>query len=135
MPSITSRWRPYTAIHDAHTDGNPNTVADPNWIPLAVTPGHPEYPANHGCVTEAVMDALTVFFGTDEIPFSVNGALTGTTHVFSSFEDVVTEVDNARIFGGMHYRHSVKEGNRLGRMVAEYVLRNDFRRSHERDDN
>ena len=38
-----------------------------------------------------------------------------------------SEVDNARIFGGMHYRHSVKEGNRLGRMVAEYVVKNHFR--------
>jgi hypothetical protein len=41
-------WRPYTAIHDADTDANSDTVADPNWVPLAVTPGHPEYPANHG---------------------------------------------------------------------------------------
>ena len=41
-------WRPYTAIHDADTDGNPDTVADPNWIPLAVTPGHPEYPRRSG---------------------------------------------------------------------------------------
>src|SRR5262249_36307864 len=48
-------WRPYTAIHDADTDDNRNTEPDPNWMPLAVTPGHPEYPANHGCATEAVM--------------------------------------------------------------------------------
>jgi hypothetical protein len=122
-------WRPYTAIHDADTDGNPGTVADPNWVPLAVTPGHPEYPANHGCVTEAVMDALTAFFGTDEIPYSVTSAVTGTTHTFNSFEDVVTEVDNARIYGGMHYRHSVKQGNRLGRLVTEYMLRRHFKPS------
>jgi len=120
-------WRPYTAIHDADTDGNPDTVADPNWVPLAVTPGHPEYPANHGCVTEAVMDALTAFFDTNEIPYSVTSAVTGTTHSFNSFEDVVTEVDNARIYGGMHYRHSVKQGNRLGRRVTEYVLTHHFK--------
>lgn len=120
-------WRPYTAIHDADTDGNPATVPDPDWIPLAVTPGHPEYPANHGCVTEAVMDTLAAFFETDEITFSVNSAVTGTTHTFESFDDVVTEVDNARIYGGMHYRHSVKEGNRLGRKVAEHILKRHFR--------
>jgi len=120
-------WRPYTAIHDADTDANRDTVADPNWVPLAVTPGHPEYPANHGCVTQAVMDALTAFFDTDEIPYSVTSAVTGTTHSFNSFEDVVTEVDNARIYGGMHYRHSVKQGNRLGRLVTEYMLRRHFK--------
>lgn len=122
-------WRPYTAIHDAGTDANRDTVADPNWVPLAVTPGHPEYPANHGCVTQAVMDALTAFFDTDEIPYSVTSAVTRTTHSFNSFEDVVTEVDNARIYGGMHYRHSVKQGNRLGRLVTEYMLRRHFKPS------
>jgi PAP2 superfamily len=124
-------WRPYTAIHDADTDANRDTVADPNWVPLAVTPGHPEYPANHGCVTQAVMDALTAFFDTDEIPYSVTSAVTGTTHSFNSFEDVVTEVDNARTYGGMHYRHSVKQGNRLGRLVTEYMLRRHFKPSDE----
>jgi len=49
----------------------------------------------------------------------VTSAGTGTTHSFNSFEDVVTEVDHARIYGGMHYRHSVKQGNRLGRLVTE----------------
>ncbi len=121
-------WRPYTAIHDADTDGNPATVPDPNWVPLAVTPGHPEYPANHGCLTEAIMDTLAAFFGTDQITLSVNSVVTGTTHTFESFDDVVTEVDQARIYGGMHYRHSVKEDNRLGRKVAEHILNHHFQR-------
>lgn len=77
------------------------------------------------------MDALAAFFETDEIPYSVTSTVTGTTHAFSSFEDVVREVDNARIFGGMHYRHSVKEGNRLGRVVAEYVSKHYFRRNDD----
>jgi len=124
-------WRPYTAIHDADTDGNPDTVADPNWVPLDVTPGHPEYPANHGCATEALMDTLSEFFETDEVPYTVTSAVTGTTHQFTSFEDVVREVDQARIFGGMHFRHSVKEGNRLGRRVAEFILAHHFKENDQ----
>jgi hypothetical protein len=120
-------WRPYTAIHDADTDGNDATVPDPDWIPLDPTPGHPEYPAAHGCVTQAAMDALTEFFDTDDVPFTVASTVTGTTHQFASFEDVVQEVDVARIYGGMHFRRSVKEGNRLGGRVADYVLRHRFR--------
>ena len=119
-------WRPYTAIHDSDPTINPETIPDPNWIPLAVTPGHPEYPAAHGCATGALMDALTEFFGTDEVPFVVTSAVTGTTHTFTSFEDVVREVDNARIYGGMHYHNSVKEGNRLANRVVAYVLRHHF---------
>jgi hypothetical protein len=77
------------------------------------------------------MDAMTEFFETDEIPFSVTSTVTGTMHSFDSFEEVVTEVDNARIYGGMHFHHSVKEGNRLGRMVTESVLKHHFR--HKED--
>src|SRR5262245_7543523 len=40
-------WRPVTAIPLAHTDGNPDTAADPSWSPLITTPSHPEYPAGH----------------------------------------------------------------------------------------
>jgi hypothetical protein len=120
-------WRPYTAIHDADTDGNPATVADPDWIPLAPTPGHPEYPANHGCLTEAVMDAFTAFFDTDEVPYVVTSNVTGTTHSFATFGDVVDEVNDARIYGGMHFRHSVEVGNRLGRWVADYVMARKFK--------
>jgi len=37
----------------------------------------------------------------------------------------------------MHFHHSVKEGNRLGRRVADYILRHKFCRADEgcrRDD-
>ncbi len=37
--SPQSRWR--------MSDGNPDTVADPGWLPLINTPSHPEYPAGH----------------------------------------------------------------------------------------
>ena len=39
-------WRPVTAIRLADADGNPQTVADPNWNPLATTPADPSYPAH-----------------------------------------------------------------------------------------
>src|SRR5262249_39657103 len=41
-------WRPVTAIRNADSDGNSQTEADPSWLPLGVTPAHPEYPAAHG---------------------------------------------------------------------------------------
>jgi hypothetical protein len=43
MTSFTGKfiyglWRPVTAVREADTDGNPNTDADPNWLPLLATP-------------------------------------------------------------------------------------------------
>ena len=34
-------WRPFTAIPEADTDGNPDTEADPTWQPLRTTPNFP----------------------------------------------------------------------------------------------
>jgi hypothetical protein len=39
-----SFWRPVTAIPNGDIDGNPETEADPTWLPLAPTPPHPEFP-------------------------------------------------------------------------------------------
>jgi PAP2 superfamily len=119
-------WRPYTAIHNADTDGNPKTVADTNWLPLDPTPGHPEYPAAHGCATQALAVALRTYFHTDRIHYQVTSNVTATTHDFQRFADLVTEVDLARIFGGMHYAHSVLQGNVMGTAVACHVLRSHF---------
>lgn len=45
-------WRPVTAIQAG--GANSELAADPGWVPLAITPNHPEYPAAHGCGTSAV---------------------------------------------------------------------------------
>ncbi|HZR31675.1 MAG TPA: vanadium-dependent haloperoxidase, partial [Terriglobales bacterium] len=67
-----SFWRPVTAIPNGDLDGNPDTEADPTWLPLAPTPPHPEFPAAHGCATGAIAGTLENFFGTPNVKFSVN---------------------------------------------------------------
>ena len=121
-------WRPYTAIRNTGSTSNSRTAADPEWIPLAPTPGHPEYPANHGVVTQALMGALAGFFGTDSVQITFTSSVTHTVHAFSTLQDVVREVDEARIYGGMHYRHSVLQGNMLGKKIASYICTNYFLR-------
>ena len=72
-------WRPYQAIPQAASDGNPATVADPSWQPLAATPNFPEYPSAHACHSTAVVAALDAFFGTDDIAFTLDSRITHTT--------------------------------------------------------
>jgi PAP2 superfamily len=123
-------WRPYTAIRNGDIDGNPDTVADPNWLPLAPTPPHPEYPAAHGCVTSATANVLKRFFGTDDVHFSVDSLAFGVVQPirqFSSFHGLVLEVRQARIYGGMHYHHSIVQGEILGTNVARQLVKNYFR--------
>jgi hypothetical protein len=113
-------WRPYQAIPQADLDGNPFTLADPMWKPLTTTPNHPEYPAAHACHTSAAVTALQAFFGTDNVSFSLDSRVTGTTRTFRRLHDAVDDVGLARMLAGFHFRHSVDVGTELGRSVARY---------------
>jgi hypothetical protein len=119
-------WRPYQAIPGADTDGNPATVADPNWRPLRTTPNFPEYPSAHACHSTAVVEALDAFFGTDNVPFTLDSRVTGTTRDYDRLHDVVKDVDWARVLVGFHFRNSDLQGSSLGRKVGRYVVDHDF---------
>ena len=119
-----SFWRPVTAIRAG--GGNPALTGDPNWTPLANTPAHPEYPAAHGCATGAVSTILANFFGTPNLQFSVDSLVTHTTHSFNSTDDLLSEVERARIYAGFHYHHSVIQGKVLGTKVAHQLSQHFF---------
>jgi hypothetical protein len=133
-----NRWRPVTAIRNADIDGNPETQPDPAWLPLVVTPGHPEYPAAHGCVTGGLAYALGKFFRTSHLEVTLTStSVTGVPlvqHSFSNIHEIVKEVINARVYGGMHYRTSGEEGAAIGRKVADWVSRHYFKRVKDRDE-
>jgi hypothetical protein len=123
-------WRPVTAIPLADTDGNPFTIADPDWLPLLVTPNHPEYPSAHSCVSGAAGRVLSRQFG-DETAFSLvsdSPSMAGVVRSFSSFTTALEEVKNARIFAGIHFRTACDDGQRLGIATADYVLDHAFLR-------
>ncbi len=119
-----SFWRPVTAIRAG--GGNPALTGDPLWTPLGATPAHPEYPAAHGCVTGAVSTILASYFGTPNLQFSVDSLVTQTVHTFNSTGDLLVEVEDARIYAGFHYHHSVVQGKVLGTKVAHQLARNFF---------
>ncbi|MFG3580586.1 vanadium-dependent haloperoxidase [Micromonospora chersina] len=122
-----NRWRPITAIRLGDTDRNPATAADPDWTPLLVTPPHPDYTSGHTCNTGATMSALAYFFGRDDIPFDAYSADSGTRRYFSGFSEALTEVINARVWGGIHTRTADVQGARIGLATTAYVVRHQFR--------
>ena len=120
-------WRPTSAIQLADTDGNAATDPDPGWTPFVATPNHPEYPAAHGCVTGSVMHAVRRFYGTDNVAFDFSSTVTGTTRRFARTTDLVGEMQDGRVWGGMHYRTSTVVGTTLGRDVVNWMLEKQFR--------
>ena len=121
-------WRPVTAISLADTDNNPLTAADPNWLPLIVTPAHPEYPAAHSGFSSAGATILAHIFG-EHRPFVVTSdALPGVVRPFRNFDAALDEVANARVYGGIHFRTSCNDGRVTGTAVANYIIENAFQR-------
>jgi len=124
-------WRPRHAIWRADTDGNPATdPADTAWVPFLPTPNHPEYPAAHACVSYATYDVLHAFFGGD-VPITIEtinppGPVSTPVRIYTKFNDVEKEIVDARVFGGMHFRHSSMHGAQLGRKVAKHLVKNFF---------
>src|SRR4051794_66867 len=127
-------WRPITAIHEAESDGNPLTVADPEWTPLfdpstpvvlgqapLMTPPFPDHPSGHTGGTAAIVGALQTFFGTDRVPFTAVSNKSGTMRSFARLSEANTEVINARVWAGIHFRTADEAGAELGAKVARYV--------------
>jgi len=115
-------WRPITAIRLADTDGNPATIGDPTWTPLATTAPDPSYPGAHSTVSAAGASVLSEFFGQGAHLEVTSDAMPGVVRSFDSYNAVATEAGLSRIFAGQHTRLDHEAGARLGRDVAAFVL-------------
>jgi hypothetical protein len=125
-------WRPITAITMADLDGNPATDVDVDWTPLlGGTPAHPEYVSGHSTISASAASVLAYFFG-DKTAFRIDSEkVPGVWRAFPSFSRAVLEVNDARVFAGIHYRTSCLDGNALGTEVVRFVLRHSMRSIEE----
>ena len=115
-------WRPVTAIRLADTDGNPATVGDPTWTPLAPTALDPSYPGAHSTISSAGATVLSAFFGNQDQIRVTSDVLPGVVRTFTSYNDVATEAGLSRIYAGNHTRIAVDVGYTLGNNVAQFVI-------------
>ena len=120
-----SFWRPTHAIQRADTDGNPATTQDPTWTPLVVG-NHPEYPSGHSCFTAAVTESLRNYFGTKQVPLVLTSTTTGTTRTYANLDDLVADVEDARVWGGLHYRTTMIDSAKYFPKIARNVGKRYF---------
>jgi hypothetical protein len=119
-------WRPITAIREAATTNVRNLSPDPDWEPLLGTPPHPEYPSAHACFSGAAEVVLQRFFGSDAVQVDVTfPPVFGVTRTYTKFSQISAEVNDARVWGGIHFRSADTDGYTLGRKVGDIVAR-DF---------
>jgi hypothetical protein len=120
-------WRPVTAIHEAETDGNDATEADPDWVPLIdsftppftpFNPPYPDHPSGWNTVTGAIIGAMQEYFGTDEMAYTVASPTSEEPRSFSSFSEGLEDGVELRILQGIHFRNGELAGVEVGQKAA-----------------
>lgn len=122
MKYAFNSWRPATAIPAGDTDGNDQTVADPGWTPLLITPAFPDYVSGHSTFSGAAATVLTGFFGGDVAFTTDSTGLPGVKRSFASFQQAADEAGISRVYGGIHFASSNRDGLSAGRALGAYVL-------------
>src|SRR5215468_2247638 len=119
-------WRPVTAIRNGAYDGNPQTAGDPTWNSSLETPSHPEYLSLHAILAAAWAETLARFFGTDQVGFTIKSAAPypGITRSFTSFSQAAQEAADSRVYAGVHFRSSCRDGLAIGREIGAQTFDN-----------
>ncbi len=120
-------WRPNHAIQRADTDGNKGTSPDPTWLPFIVG-NHPEYPSGHSCFTGAVTESLRNYFGTKKVRIVASSTVVGAgpPRTYENIDELVADVENARVWGGLHYRTTMTRTANYFPRIASDVGRHYF---------
>ena len=125
-------WRPVTAVQAADSDENPDTLADPNWLPQSgKTAADPSYPGAHAVISAAAANVLASVMKRDRFEFDVTSETSpGVVRSFPSFSSAAEEASLSRIFAGQHFRFDQTAGQRLGREIADFVVDRFLTRMH-----
>jgi hypothetical protein len=127
-------WRPITAIHGADADGNPLTEPDTAWAPLITTPCFPGYQSAHATGSNAARRIAERLFGGEGARSIVvsNPAVPGVRLHYTRFSQITHDIDDARVYGGIHFRFDQEAGARMGKSIADYIVKTRLRRRDDR---
>jgi hypothetical protein len=122
-------WRPYTAIRFGDTDGNRKTDPDPLWTNFIPTPCFPSYPSAHASASYAARTIAEKILGKRKHDITLSHpVIPDVTLHYSKFSQITDDIDDARIYGGIHFRFDQAAGARQGRGVGSYVYKHNLRR-------
>jgi hypothetical protein len=108
--------RPITYIRDA--------MGYKEWLPLLITPPHPEYTSGFAAMAGSVTEVLTNVFGSNyKITDHTYDKFGMSPRAFTSFYDMGREAADSKFYGGIHYKISVDAGLQQGQKVARNVAR------------
>ena len=115
-------WRPETGIRNGEADGNRKTDGDASFATFIPTPCFPSYPSNHASGTNGGLEAMRRLFGaaghaitiTNNVPALGSLPATVITKSYRQLKKIADDVDDARVYGGIHWRYDQDAGHVLG---------------------
>jgi hypothetical protein len=122
------RWRPETAIRAGNLDGNAKTDPDFTFAPFVVAPCFPGYPSNHASGSYSAAEILRRLNGAGGHDITIaNPAVPDVTLHYTTFTQITDDIDDARVYGGIHFRFDQDAGGRLGHDIATFVYKHNLR--------
>jgi hypothetical protein len=120
-------WRPETAIRAGDADGNGRTIGDAGYAPFIATPCFPSYPSAHASASYAGRAILERVWGGGGHSIDLSHpAVAGVVVHYSSLKQLTDDIDDARVFGGIHFRFDQEAGAIQGRRVGQHVFANSL---------
>jgi membrane-associated phospholipid phosphatase len=121
-------WRPETAIAAAGADANPRTEPDSSYVPFIAAPCFPSYPSGHATTSYAAREVLERVFGSRRHLITVlSPAVPGVSLRYTKLKQITSDIDDARVYGGIHFRFDQEEGAEQGRDVGAYIYEHSLR--------
>jgi hypothetical protein len=124
-----NRWRPMTAIRNGDQDGNDATERDAGWTPLNANPMHPEYPSQAAIIAGVSVGILEAVFGANPSTPVVATDLNDrkVQRRYANIRELADEINNVRVWGGIHFRTSLEVGYDMGRRIAVHMVENSLK--------
>ncbi len=120
-------WRPWTAIQQADTDGNPATAGVPGWQPLIATPPYPDWPSGACAVVTVLSTVLSRLNAGGHVDLNIASGAAGITRHYDDADAFQAEVVNARVWSGIHFRTADETSVVIGKQVVGWTLDRYFR--------
>jgi hypothetical protein len=121
-------WRPETAIRAGAVDGNAETEPDIDFVPFITTPCHPSYPSAHASISYAARRVVHELWGNGG--HSIVLTVPSLPHLslwYSSLKQITDDIDDARVYGGIHFRFDQEAGAHQGLGIGRYIHENYLR--------
>lgn len=123
MDAFISCWDEKYRSNRIRPESYINRYIDSKWMPLLQTPPFPEYTSGHSVISTASAEILTYLLG-DNFSFTDDSEKMFELEArrFTSFRAAAAEAAISRLYGGIHFRDAIENGQQEGRMLAQKVI-------------